>query len=115
MGFDSAEKVPRLSEPTECAERTARLSGRRIVAVNRQDFHPSRAEEEEPDGVMCGLLPAKASHAAFPRLRAGRILAVSGFLLFAPGAKITTDVQAVPELGRLAEEGSEADGHDGGD
>ncbi len=37
------------------------------------------------------------------------------FLFFAQRAKITLDLQAVPELGRLAEEGSEADGHDGGD
>jgi len=115
LWFDSAEKVLRLSEPTECVERTASLSERRIVALVRRDFDPGRAEEEGPDGVVCGLLPAKASHAAFPRLWAGRILAASCFLLFAPGAKFTIDVQAVPELGRLAEEGSEADGQDGGD
>ena len=33
------------------------------------------------------------------------------FLLFAQGAEITLDLQAMPKLGGLAEEGSEADGH----
>lgn len=35
--------------------------------------------------------------------------------LFAQGAEVTFDLQAVPELGRLVEERTEADGHDGGD
>ena len=37
------------------------------------------------------------------------------FLLFTQGSKITLNLQAMPELGSLAEKGSEADGHDGSD
>jgi len=47
LWFDSAEKVLRLSEPTECVERTASLSKRRIVALVRRDFDPGRAEENQ--------------------------------------------------------------------
>ena len=36
-------------------------------------------------------------------------------LLFAQRAEVALHLQAVPELGRLAEKRSEADGHDGGD
>lgn len=36
-------------------------------------------------------------------------------LLFAQRAEVALHLQAVPELGGLAEEGSEADGHDGRD
>jgi len=37
------------------------------------------------------------------------------FPVFGKGAEVTLDLDAVPEFRRLAEEGSEADGHGGGD
>lgn len=37
------------------------------------------------------------------------------FLLFGQGAEVAFDLDAVPELGRLGEEGTETDGHGRGD
>lgn len=40
----------------------------------------------------------------------GELLRLAG-----EGAEVALDLQAMPELGRLAKEGTEADGHGGGD
>jgi len=63
--------------------------------------------------LHCGIFAAGFVSRGATEALSGANFCGELFVFFAKGPEIALDLQPVPELGGLAEEGTEADGHDG--